>query len=414
MDLGGIIDHTEQLIGGLQDLGHEVHLNEFIWANQVHDQRKEADWSYGPSGIPHHQGKGWNFDRRYRIPYKGNANLQGARQIIAQFDLVIWTVPVPSKNKNNMGNADWVELYELINTEAKQIAFIHDGNAKKGAGHILAIQEHLDGLACVHPCALNGASFADVPRTLVLNPQEDPTRCFQAEWNHKSEGFVNMQTFKAWKHVHELVEAIRYMPLKEETELREIAGLGIEYRYMNSPDKCKEAYFHADGKKFWDAALGNGLIHYDYWDKKEVNDMLDEARILVDPSWSNNYSKIGGHFNRVVVDAMMQGCVPVARAKGMGDEIFQSGRHYIEIPVDVDAQQYADIIMDAGNMDRVLAEAFISENNDRLHLFDRKRIAQQVIDLAHGDLETEDVQGTATVAFTDKVEDTLFNHFGVI
>lgn len=417
MDLGGIINHTEQLIGGLKDLGHEVDLKEMVWAMSAHDQRKEADWTIGPSGIPHHQGKGWNFKRDQRIPYRGGAFLSGAKQILSEYELIIWSVPVPSKNRDNLGNADWPDLYDLPHT-VRQVAFVHDGNVVKGSGHLLAVQERLDGIACVHPCALNGAAFVDVPRTLVLNPQERPVRETKS-WHGKQSGFVNMQTFKAWKHVHELVESIAYMPARNNYELRAIAGTGIEYRYMNSPDKCKDHYFHADGDKwfsnmkFWDAAEDNGLFHYNYWNTEEVDKFLTQARVLVDPSWSNNYSKIGGHFNRVVVDAMIRGCVPVARYKGMGDEVFLADHHYIEIPV-VDAQEYADIILEAGNMSAEKAKYFRDNARDLLPLFDRKRIAQQVIDLAHDNTPTEPIQGTASQAMRGKVEDTCFNHFGVI
>ena len=413
MDLGGIINHTEQLIGGLMDLGHTVHLRELVWAMNAHDQRKEADWKIGPSGIPYNQGKGWNFKRRERIPYRGGANLSGAKQILNGYDLIIWTVPVPSKNKDNLGNNDWPHLYDL-SPKVKQVAFVHDGNSKKGSPHIMAIQHHLDGLACVHPCALNGASFTDVSRTLILNPQHQPVR-EQRIWENKNSGFVNMQTFKAWKHAHELVEAVAYMPPPEDIcELREIAGMGIEYRYMTSEDKCKEAYFHADGRKFWDAALENGMIHHQYWDEDQVDRWLTEARVLVDPSWSNNYSKIGGHFNRVVVDAMIRGCVPVAREKGMGNELFQAHVNYVPIPEDATPQEYADIVLAAGNMEQHDAQLIIDANNALLPLFDRKRIAQQVIDLSNGDIDGEITRNTATPAHIEKFEDMMFDHFGVI
>jgi hypothetical protein len=412
MDLGGIIDHTEQLIGGLKDLGHTVHLKEVTWAFNAPDQKKTSDWSVGPSGIPHNQGNGWNFRRTERLPYRGAAALNAAKQILTEYDLIIWTMPVPSKSRDNLGNSDWIHLYDLPE-HIKQIAFIHDGNAVKGAGHLLAIQHHLSGLACVHPCALNGASFADVPRALVVNPQDTPVRPYH-RWENKSPGFVNMQTFKAWKHAHELVEAISYMRPKEADEMREIAGKGIEYRYMTSEEKCKDAYFHADGTKFWDAALANGLTHHGFWDKREVDEYLNEARVLVDPSWSNNYSKVGGHFNRVAVDAMMRGCVVVAREKGMGSELFQSGTHYMAIPEDADAQEYADLVQYASGIAPKTAQRMIDANREILPMFDRTTVAKRVVDLAHGNVEVEPVQNTATFEMKNKVDSKMFDHFGVL
>lgn len=417
MDLGGIINHTEQLIGGLKDLGHDVTFKELVWSTRANGTGKKGDWITGPSGIPHDQGKGWKFDSRDRIAYRGPA-LTGAIQQLEEFELIIWTVPVPSKNKNNVGNSDWVPLYEDLPKNVKQMAFVHDGNARKGSSHIMAIEQHLSGIACVHPCALGGTSFTTTPRALVVNPQHDPIRSYPA-WDIKQRGFVNMQTFKAWKHAHELVEAIAYMPKKGDAEFREIAGLGIEYRYMTSEDKCKPQYFHSSdteewfqGWKFWEAAEANGLTHHGYWNSDEVEAWLNAGRVLVDPSWSNNYSKIGGHFNRVVVDAMIRGMVPVARSLGMGDEVFKAGEHYVEIPQDADAQEYADTILEASNMGIKQADRYILAAQELLPQFDRKAVAQRLIDLAHGEIETQ--TGTEDPALRSKVEDQLFDHFGVL
>lgn len=416
MDLGGIINHTEQLIGGLKDLSHTVHLKEIVYSLYAHDKKKTGDWIIGPSGIPHDQGKGWNFQRKDRIPYKSQAQLASARQILNGYDMVIWTVPVPSKNRLNAGNHEWISLYDL-DPGVMQVAFIHDGNSYKGYPYMTRIQEHLNGVACVHPCALESSSFLDVPRALVVNPQYDPLK-ENVGWGDKLPGFVNMQTFKAWKHAHELIQAIAYMPRRGEHELREVAGKGIEYQYMTSEEKCKEQYFHMDNdypfvhKKFWDAAIENGMIHHGYWNQVEVAKWLNAARVLVDPSWSRNYSKFGGHFNRVMVEAMIHGAVPVARRLGAGTEIFQPGVHYVEIPEGASPQQYADIVLETGNMDQFKASAFREANLEVLPMFDRKTVAQRLIDLAFGELD--DIRTDVTINVSKKAEDVLFNHFGVL
>lgn len=410
MDLGGIINHTEQLIAGLKERGHTVHLKQFVWSMNARSMKKEGDWIVGASGIPYDQGKGWNFDQYDRVAYQGGANLNMAKQILMEYDLIIWTIPVPSKNRDNLGNHEWPELYDLP-SRIKQIAFVHDGNIRKGAPHIQMIQDKLVGLACVHACAMNGADFITTPRALILNPQENPVRDV-AGWEDKRPGFVNMQTFKAWKHAHELVGAIRYMPPKEADELREIAGRGIEYQYLTSVDKCKDEYFHDDGERFWDAAIENGMEHHDYWNDQEVDGWLEEARVLVDPSWSKNYSKIGGHWNRVVVDAMIRGCVPVARRMGMGDELFKAGEHYVEIPQGVDPQQYAEIVLSTGQMDKISAKRFREANLELLPLFDRKTIADRVINLAFGIHDAP--VGVTDPDLHEKAKNIMFEHFGVL
>lgn len=410
MDLGGIINHTEQLAGGLKDLGHTVHLQELVYSNDVRDQNKSGDFTYGPTGIPYNQGKGWNFKRSQRIPYKTSAGLQAARQILSGYDLVIWSVPVPSKNKNNIGNSNWPALYDL-HEDTKQIAFIHDGNSRQGVPHLTHIQDKLVGVACVHHCALNSSNHLTVPRALILNPQFQVLQTYPG-WEQKKTGFINMQTFKAWKHVHELVEAIAYMPKITHDELRDIAGLGIEYRYMNSETKCKDQYFHADGRRFWDAALKNGMCHHDYWNDNEVHAMCQNARVLVDPSWSKKYSKFGGHYNRVIVDAMMRGAVPVARFMGVGDDLFKPNEHYIEIPQDADPNEYAHIIWEASHMSERLAKVFQSNATEIISMFNRKYVADNLIHLAFGNLKTQ--IGERDLGLETKTEDLLYNHFGIL
>jgi glycosyltransferase involved in cell wall biosynthesis len=426
MDLGGIINHTEQLIGGLKDLGHTVHLKQFVWSIRASGQNRDGDFLVGPSGIPHHQGKGWNFPSQHRIPYRGGASLNSAKQILSGYDLIIWTVPVPPKNKDNEGNSDWPELYDLPSS-VKQIAFVHDGNARNGAPHIMMIQDKLAGIAAVHACALNGSDFLTVPRALVLNPQLRPVRGV-AEWNDRAPGFVNMQTFKAWKHVHELIEAIAYMPKKMEIEYREVAGKGIEYQYMTSEDKCKPEYFHTyehhtddhrkwfHDMKFWDVALANGMTHHDYWDSDEVERWLQTARVLVDPSWSHKYAKVGGHWNRVVVDAMINGAIPVATEMGMGSELFKAGVHYVAVePGGLSPAAYANTILETGNMKPVEALRFREANLELLPLFDRKAVAQRLLNLAFGELDATEIRvGKTDPDVKKKFEDLMYNHYGVL
>jgi hypothetical protein len=418
MDLGGIINHTEQLIGGLKDLGHQVDFKELIYSDRANGQNKQGDWIIGPSGVPHDQGKGWNFKRSDRIAYRGPGNLNSAKQILSKYDLIIWTVPVPSKNKDNIGNHIWPELYNLP-PSVKQIAFSHDGNSEQGYPYILRIAEHLTGLACVHHCAFNGAAHIPVPRALILNPQHNPVRSDILGWQHRRPGFVNMQTFKAWKHAHELIEAIAYMPEKLELEFRHVAGQGIEYRYMVSEDKCKENYIHGisdnwfSGMKFWDAAVGHGMIHDGYWNVDEVGKMLSQARCLVDPSWSNKYSKKGGHYNRVVVDAMIHGAIPAARSAGMGNELFKAGEHYVEIPEGCGPKQYADTVLSVGDMSTTEARPYREAALDVLPRFDRTFVARQIVELASsGDIDV--TLGSPSQSVEKKSDDILFNHFGIL
>lgn len=416
MDLGGIINHTEQLIGGLKDLGHDVHFREFVWAETVRSKKVEGNWRIGPSGVPYDQGKGWNFPSSHRIPYRTWPRVKAAQEFLSWFDLVIWTVPVPSQSANNRGNSDWVGLYDLPPT-TKQIAFSHDGNAEAGYPHILAIADKLSAIACVHACALKATDYIPVNRGLILNPQHNPVREV-LHWDSKLPGFFNMQTFKAWKRVHELVEAIAYMPKLRENELRHVIGDGIERRYMRSEDKCKENYFHDQNDdwfssmKFWDAALVNGMTADSHWQEDKVSEALHSARVLVDPSWSKKYAQKGGHWNRVVVDAMIHGCIPVAREMGMGTELFEPWVHYVPIDQEATPQEYAERVLSVGDMDASTAATFREANLEILPRFDRKNVAGHLIDLAYGEIGIG--AGTDNPDVRKKAEDIMFNHYGVM
>ncbi len=425
MDLGGIVNHTEQLIGGFKDLGHSVDLLELSWKNKhpkANNKAVDNTWEWGPSGIQHHQGKGWNFPARNRFGYKGRWRLGETKQKLEGYDLVIWSVPVPTKLAEHRGNNDWPKLYDL--KHPKQIAVIHDGNCASACPHILHIAGHLTGLACVHPCAYNGADIFPVKRQMILNPQD--LSCSYCSWDDKATGFISLQTFKAWKHVHELIEAIAYMPKRKDQEFRWIVGEGIEYRYMVSEEKCKPQYYHYgrdlqegdqeywfSGMKFWDAAIENGMQRPDkgWWSAKVATAMLKQTRALIDPSWSNKYSMKGGHPNRVVVDAIRCGAIPVARPLGMGAEIFQAGVHYVPIPTGAGPQEYADTVLAVSNMPLVLVKLYQEAGRDKLQLFERGKIASMYLSLAEGDHTATGVHMSENLV--TKCNEVLTNFFGV-
>ncbi len=113
MDLGGIINHTEQLIGGFKDLGHDAQLVELVYADNAHGQNRSGSFEIGPSGVPHDQGKGWNFRKPERLSYKTTRGLLAARQFLNEFDLVVWTVPVVPKNKNHLATRSGLNCMPL-------------------------------------------------------------------------------------------------------------------------------------------------------------------------------------------------------------------------------------------------------------------------------------------------------------
>ena len=419
MDLGGIINHTEQLAGGFKDLGHQVDLIELSWKDKkpkANNKDTTAGWIVGPSGIIHHQGKGWNFPARNRLSYRGMWRMREAKAVLETYDIIVWSVPVPTKLAEHRGNTDWPELYNL--KHPRQVAIVHDGNAPDACPHILHIARHLKGIACVHPCAYNGAAFIPRPRAMIVNPQ-DLNVIGGDKWDNRRPGFISAQTFKAWKHVHDLVEAIAYMNDRRDDEVRMVAGEGIEYRYMVSEEKCKDAYFHGqtgtwfNHMKFWDAALANGMQRpvNGYLTAGELDIELRRTKTLVDPSWSNRYAKVGGHFNRVVVDAIRNGAIPIASTLGMGDEVFKAGEDYVPLPHPAprDPAHYANVVQEAGFMDAKKAKPYLESGRDKLQLFERSKVARLFIDLA----DEMGVVGQVTPNAQIACDITLEQFFGI-
>ena len=396
---GGIINHNENLIAGFKLQGHHVDFVELVWRESVKEKttKNTSGYENRASGIPVHQGKGWLFPKNSRFPYKGDWNVKRWKEYVAEYDLIVWQIPVPTKQRDNEGNTDWLALYDLPD-RIKQVAVIHDGNMEKSYPWINQIAHHLNGLACVHPCAYHGAAALDVPRALILNPQDITTVDDKPSWESREKGFISMQTFKGWKHVDDLVRAVPHLP--KELQKR-MAGGGIEHNYMTSKDKCKENYFVSPerdpdighehhGKKIWDVALEHGMEWFGYLSEQSVREHLRQVKCMIDPSWSIAYSKIGDHFNRVIVDGIIEGVIPIARNYGVATnpegegEVFKPYENYMMVPHDASPLDFAAVIEETINMHPEIVREMQENNKKLLQHFERERVALQYLSLANG------------------------------
>jgi len=400
-DLGGIINHVENLGAGLRELGHTVNLHILYWQenwrNPSYSNKEllKKGWSRGAFGVVH-QFTGWNtYPWKERLFYKGKENLKKTRKILSSYDLIIWEIPVPTKIKINVGNTDWLSLYDCCD---KNIAMVHDGNLMN-TPWIYEIRKKLTGLACVHECAYNIGQNLDVPRAMIVNPQ-NLTRLDEVyDYSEREQGFLTIQVFKAWKHVCDIVRAIPYLP---KAMRKVMAGGGIEQRYMVSKHKTKDRYYcrkqddpdlpeymESNRVRIWERALYSGMEYMGFISSLKRDLLLRQLRTLIDPSWSLRYSEYGSHFNRVVVEAIKMGTIPIATNLGMSDNlegegaIFKPKDNYIMIPYDFSPKDYAGIIEYANNLSTDEANKIIETNYDLLGHFDRRKIAQDFIDLAN-------------------------------
>lgn len=396
-NLGGIVNSQEALYAGLTELGHKVKAVRLEWKEKVQPGTPGGrSRVVGEQGMRYDQELGWHWPVENRIPYKGGENLRRWKEFASKFDLIIWQIPVPTLQRGNFGNLDWLELYDV---PVKQIVCVHDGNFHKQYPWLYAIRKHLTGAVGVHPCAYHSLKDIDIPRAMAFSPQKDiEKRLSNVEYSDRAAGFLSLQTFKAWKHVDDLVRAIAHM---NKTEKKLIAGGGIHYYYMTSKTKLKEIYlanFKSDpdlrpkwkGKRIWDLALENGMEYLGYIHNERRDKIAATVRLLIDPSWAHSLAKQGDHFNRTIIDGLICGCIPVARNLGVATntegrgELFRAGENYVMIPWNATPKEFAEIVDEASHMPLKTYRRILEAGRDLLQHFDYRVTAQTIIDLAEG------------------------------
>jgi len=392
-NFGGIINHCEHLMAGLKELGHEVTFaylkgNKTVKPVEIPQQLSEG-WEIGiGSGYPVHQGDGW------MAPYYSYKVKESIDQFVKdanQHDLVIWQSIFGFKNKDTEQYLDWLPMIEKVT--AKQMPIIHDANLKKLYPWIKLFEHKFCAVACVHPAAYESADFLDVPRAMILNPQDIAGIPETPPFAGRENKLLSIQTFKRWKRVDDLVRAVPYMPNVKTL----VGGYGMEAAYMMSKDKCKEEYYATkqydpdvspdrEGKRIWENAENSGNFEYlGFISGAKRDEILATSKFLVDPSWSNTY---GEHFNRVVIDAMRIGTVPIAvnfgvsnNEEGMG-VVLKAGVNYCMLKKAFTPKQYGEAIQEYCNMDENTYRQIQLNNYELIKQFDRKVIAQHYIDLA--------------------------------
>lgn len=369
-DMGGIINHHEQLCAGLKDLGHEVTTKLLVWRDAPPRSVAGGRGSRQHSGLEFDQRRGFSWGANDIIAYKGSANLARWKEYAEQFDLIIWQVAVPTKRKENRGNLDWLHLYRL--EHPKQVAVVHDGNFLASYPWMYAVADQLDGLACVHNCAFNSAQNISVPSFLIPNPFDIQYPDISEEAYADRRGALSVQTWKAWKRVPELLRAMLYV---RHTELK-LAGKGIDYYYLTSKDKCKYP-------GVWDVVVGHGVQYLDVITNEQRDKLLGEVVCSVDASWSKKYAAIGAHFNRVQVEAIMRGAVPVVRDIAVAYSIFKHDVNCLTIPWDATPQEFAELLDEYCTMPYDRYRHIMENAVALLPNFERAKVAQDYLDLAH-------------------------------
>jgi glycosyltransferase involved in cell wall biosynthesis len=415
-NFGGIISHTEQLIAGFKDLGYEtgfVYLRSTKTGGKFSEDYDREGYDVGVgTGIPVHQGKGW---RGEYLSFLNDDDVNKFVDLANSYDVVIWQSIFGFKCQDSEGKQSWLKMFTEV--KAKHIIIVHDGNLRKNYPWIHHLREHIAGLVCVHPSALNQADALDIPRALIVNPQ-DISRAKKTEYSKRKNTIFSLQTFKRWKRVDDLVAAVPYINGDVI-----VAGDGIERAYMASKDKCKPEYYctlerdpqaSSDrvGKPIWQNALEDTMSYIGFVSEEKRDEILGEVKFLLDPSWSRTY---GEHFNRVVIDAMIQGVVPIARNLGVSDNeegvgLLKPGKNYLMIPWNATPKVFGDLCNQFLNMNETEYNEFVEHNLEFIKMFDRKEVARQYMELAYNQLPVK--VGKYDAALNKTIDSVWCDHFG--
>jgi glycosyltransferase involved in cell wall biosynthesis len=387
-DFGGLINNTEGLIRGFAALGHEAVPYMLEWKKHEDIRGAGMRVTYGESesvtGYTMDQRYGLRFPPERRIGYKGT--LKHWRRLVREFDLVLWQIPVPTMLASNRHNDEWPDLYDL---KVPQVGYSHDGNIFN-TPWISLIANQWRGLGCVHPCALHGALKAlPLPMSLTPSPQWDIEKRMAGGSSAKDrKGWLSLQTFKRWKRVDSIIRAIPYMKHRGP---KMVAGGGIERYYMTSPDKVKPIYTWRSRDKgvkpewinrpIWQVAEEHGLDYLDFVGNQERDDLLRKRVALIDASWADSYAKYGAHFNRVAVDALICGAVPIMRDWRDPSTPLRAHSHYVPLPSDEDPEKIAKVVDMTCKHDW---SDWIRRARDVLPLWDCKNVAATFLELAEG------------------------------
>lgn len=427
--VGGFPQHTELSIKGLKELGHEV---EFIYldyfdsfrtdiASKLEDNCESISWGAG-TGLPFHPEYGWVVEP---TSYKGHENRCKIKSHLETFDAVFWHTPFWFKQKKTLKDTGWIEIMDLKNPI--KIGMVHDANLRGNSAWQFFISKYFDKIINVHQASYNSSKVLPVERTLIFNPQDLSKVSYNKNnfKNIKETGFLfSIQNWKPSKRVADLIRAIPYLDKSVKVN---IAGGGIEKRYIfGSIEKMKSEYYSkakdinyaGSEKTIGETALDSGNLFLNGWlNEKNRDEMYSKTAFFIDTAWYKVNLEIGEHFSRVLIESMMNGIVPIARDLGLSNnykgigELFKSGENYIMIPHNATPEEFASIVNKSYKMSEKEYAKIVENNYKLLSLFDYKNIAKQYEMTIKGNptgFYNKYEKGTPPIDFIKKAESQWF------
>lgn len=370
-DLGGIITSTEQYIAGLKEAGHSVTFMT-VGFNRSGTRQFRAprgkfanDFITGEgTGVLMHPTQGWRGEQRLSL--MNDFERDGFIKFAKQFDIVIWASMYGFRNPDTEGRADWVEAIKKL--KGRNIFFIHDDHLPERYPWAYALMPYACAAIGVQPCSYDSLEGVAAPRAMIYTPL--PPLPKQVAPVDERKGFFMCQVWKGWKNGHRLVEAAPYMAKGSVT----FAGDGIQLRYIRSPDKCPPRF-----EGIWEAAMRTqryaGVLQ-----EAERDAYLRRSKFLVDLSLRNN----SGQYNRIVQEAMAQGCVVIADPRFISgsSNLFKPDVHYIPIDAELTGKALANELISINRLYNNRYPLIQKTARALLKRFDRKELGKQIVEIA--------------------------------
>lgn len=350
-DYGGITAHTEYLIRGLTEAGHNCQL--VILRNN--DQDPYVRKPQGPAnsyesvtGGSVHLLAGW-----YGVTVMSYGTLRRAmefRIFAKQFDWIIWDLPVPYN-----GEGYWLELYQ---NDVPQVAVVHDAHYPKAYKPQLdAISSNLLFVAPVNESAYGSLESYPGVRRLIVNGIGLSHSDWQKPWEDRYPTVTCAHVWKAWKNMHVVVAAA---PMIQHAKLI-MGGDGIEGRYMRSKDKCKPKY-----KGLWDAFQQTSHLYVGVQTPAQLMTWYSDSRVMLDLSYNKRFSSYGSHFNRSMMEGLNYGAIPLVHAGNIENSRFwRNGKNCLAID-SLEPKVVAEAIDEAANLDPELAAEILNSGRQLL------------------------------------------------
>ena len=397
-NLGGIITSSENLLRGFIEAGHEptfVFLRQRFTEDLRMDRVPTPAWrdanNWRPSEMPgfwYHPVYSWFGPQ---LTYKSTEIFQ---KIATKHDVVVWSSLFGINSKEfTKGYSGWVSMFR--DHGKPNVVMIRDDHLQTRQAWAMALQPWVTAWAAVQRNSYD--SCAGLGRRAIISSGHAPP----ADNPPASRPFslFSCQTFKMWKHTHKFAAMAPY--LIEQGASMTIAGDGLEYNYMTSKTKGhkRPSYYCTEdtdpdapadrlGGRFWENALSAGMNYLGPIPEEVRDEQLLKSEFLVDLSFRNDGTQTG-QTNRIVIEAMRHGCIPLAvpqfiAGTGGQNDYFAPGKNYLPIHPYWSPKKLADQIAIYHSMSGVAKQKIRDNNLDLARRFSRATAAQQLIDLAAG------------------------------